>query len=189
MARLPRWLPPALVALPFVVGAMLLVASPGRRHSFGCTGVHLATAPLDHLGRCDHGARVEVSSSFVEGGHHPLFAIDGRVGGKYEKWMSFPGDPRPWIEIAWPRTVTVKRIILHHAGEREEEKFTSVDFDVDVWGPAGRQTVVRRRDNRSAVTSHLIPPVAIGRLRVTFLRPGQAAERAARLFEIEVLGG
>src|SRR5262245_25592911 len=111
-----RWLGALLLSLPFSAGAVLLGLSPRSGGRASCRT--LLRASFDHLARCDHLARIRVSSNDYPAGHHPIFLVDGRVGGLSEKWVSLEADKRPWAEISWDTPRVVGRVVVHHAGVR-----------------------------------------------------------------------
>lgn len=181
-----------LRALPWVLvlvlGSLLLALPPGRPHAFTCRE-KLRRAPLDHLARCDRGTWVRTSSTDAEYHYHPLFLIDGSIGGgTFEKWASYRTDKRPWVEVRWEEPRPVRRIVLHHAGVRESPRLNTVDFDLKVLADDGWRSVAAVRGNRQSVTVHEIPTTFARAVRVEVLRGSETQDRHARLYELEVRG-
>ncbi len=179
----------AIALAPLAIGTLLLFTEPGAGHAVTCKAP-LTRAPLNHLARCDRGVSVRVSSSDVEHAHHPIFLIDGRIGSPIEKWSSFIGDKKPWVELRFASPVAARAVVLHHAGAKEGPALNIADFDVRVRQGGAWQKVADVRGNAQSVTTHAIPAGAlIDRVRIDILRPNAAGERRAFLYEIEVHGG
>lgn len=176
------------------VGALGLVAlvaglAVGRSERWDMTCARPFAAPIEHLGRCDRGTRVAVSSVASDLQSHALFLIDGRVGGLLEKWMTQLRDPSPWLELSWDAPRIVSQVAVDHAGQREHEAYDTVDFDVSVMVPGASawEVVARVRDNTSARTVSELAPRAIIGLRIDVLRAGRVDARV-RIYEVEVRG-
>lgn len=178
------WL--ALASLPGALGAVVVLAGPPRALDVGCPGP-LAGATLDHLGRCDHGSRARVSSSEDGPGHNPIFLVDGRIGPSVEKWVSGMQQGEPWAQVRFSSPQTVGRVVLHHAGEREDKDYTAADYRVQVeQAPDAWKDVAIIRDNRQSVATHAFTPVTTTAVRVVFSKPSWNNNPRARLFELEV---
>lgn len=174
----------ALVAAPFAIGGILITTGPPADYAITCRA-SLKNAPRDHLARCDHGASVRASSTQL---WHPLFIIDGRIGSPSEKWASFPGDKRPWIEVSWEKPVRARRIVLHHAGAREAPALSMADFDIRIRAEGAWRTLAEVRGNREAVTQHEFAATSIDRVHLDILKKNSAGNPQAHLYELEVFG-
>jgi hypothetical protein len=178
-----RWLCAALLSLPFGVGALLMGLSPRTGGTPSCRT--LLRASFDHLARCDHAARIRVSSNNFLSGHHPIFLIDGRVGGLSEKWVSLEGDKRPWAEISWDAPRVVQRVVIHHAGVREHASLNTRDFTIWLRRDGRWHLVATAEGNEDAVTAHVFPPFQATALRLEISKASAASSNAARIYEIE----
>jgi hypothetical protein len=133
------------------------------------------------------GPTLRVSS--YDGGalspHHPAFLIDERRNpALLEKWVSGPGDRQPWVEVSWREPRHVSRIVLHHAGTREDPRFTLDGYTLTCLGSPAAPLVIT--GNTQAVATHALDcPGATG-LRLQ-ARP-QSSPTPVRLFELEVFG-
>lgn len=184
--RIP-WLPALLVVLPWLGGAVLMVASPPPQRVSGCAGP-LPGAVLDHLARCDHGATVEASTNEDWPGHHPLFVLDGRAGGEVEKWVSLSRDDHPWLTIHLPRPTLVGRVVLHHAGVQESPESNTRAFSILVKDHGAMREVVAVEGNRENVSSHTFPPVLTDVVTLQVHHGTQGNDARTRLYEVEIHG-
>jgi hypothetical protein len=188
LSRVSNWLI-AVVVAPLGIGTLLLFTEPGAGHDITCKAP-LVRAPLNHLARCDRGVAVRVSSSDVEHAHHPIFVIDGRIGSPIEKWSSFVGDKRPWVELRWRTAIAARAVVLHHAGVKEAPALNLADFNVRVRQGGAWQAIAEVRGNNQSVTTHAVPGGGpVDRVRIEILRANATNERRAFLYEIEVQGG
>lgn len=187
----PAWLgraAAAAVLVPWLVGALLLVVQPRPGNRQGCSGP-LTGATLDHLGRCDHGATVEVSSEDLLAGHLGLWAVDGRVGSETEKWAAREkrADPAAWLIVWLPGPTTVARVVLHLGGEREPENRSLVAADVMVRQDGAFRTVAELRGNSASVATLTFPPVSTDAVRIA-VREADRFNGRARIYEVELHG-
>jgi hypothetical protein len=133
------------------------------------------------------GPTIRVSSydGYALGPHHPAFLIDERrTPALLEKWVSGPGDRQPWVELTWREPRTLSRIVLHHAGTREDPRFTLDGYTLTCLGSDVAPLVIT--GNTDAVAVHPVDcPHAHG-LRLQ-AQP-KASPTPVRLFELEAFG-
>jgi hypothetical protein len=133
------------------------------------------------------GPTVKVSSydGHALGPHHPTFLVDEkRNPALLEKWVSAPGDARPWVEVTWREPRHVKRVVLHHAGTREDPRYTLDAYTLTCLG-GGPESLVVTGNTEKVATHALDCPGARGLRLAT--QP-QHSPTPVRLFELEVWG-
>ena len=172
------------VAAAWLLGLLLLWLGPRSLAAMGCVGP-LSGATLEHLGRCDRGVRVSASTQDLAIGQHALWAVDGRVGGRLEKWTSRGGDPRPWLLLEWAHPVRVGRVVIHHGGEREGPEHTVRDFTLSARLPDGWKLLAESRGNEAPVSVVGFSAVSTTALKLQVLK-GDDATSCARVYEVEV---
>jgi hypothetical protein len=182
----------SLAALAFVVSLMVFVR--GER----TVVVSLpARAPLPNdkvrnVADAYFGPTVRASSALTSPyfyQHDPAFAVDGRRRPSLiEKWASRPDDPRPWIEVLFPRPVHLQRVVLLHAGAFEPADYTADTYRLRCIRVGGKHADwLQVKGNTLAKTTHALDCSDASGVRVEFTpRPG--GDHIVRLFEIEAFG-
>jgi len=173
------------VTLALIAGGIVLVRWMPAPPRSGCP-----TAPkgatMDHLARCDHAVKVTASSTDTGGGHDAAYLIDGRVGPEQEKWVSADGDRAPVVELEWDRPVKMTRVILHHAGLREEHGYDTREFTLHARVKGAWVELAHVHNNVLHLTTHTFPEVLTDALRLSIISPAVNGNNRARLFELEV---
>jgi hypothetical protein len=131
--------------------------------------------------------RARVSSCHAFGGHHPIYAIDGRDSGELlEKWTSAPEDPAPWIELSFQAPSSFSTVALTLAGTVEAPDYTMRSYRLSCSAGTEVQTTLAVLDNAAPKPSHPLRCRNVDRLRIDFdIEPG-TARALTRLYEIEV---
>jgi len=134
-----------------------------------------------------YGPTVRVSSydGNALGPHHPTFLIDERRNPTLlEKWASDRGDARPWVELTWREPRAIARVVIHHAGTREDPRYTLDAYTLTCLGSG--TTPLAITGNVAHVAVHPLGCANATGLRLE-ARP-QASPTPVRIFEIEVFG-
>jgi hypothetical protein len=190
-ARRLRWVIAALALAPaglFLLGLIRFVAADGvveyQRPALGASpaGVH-------NLASFRRGVHVRASSSFrvAEAQHHPAFLVDEVAApGLIEKWTTLPGDRRPWVEVRWPEPRQLQRVVLRHAGWREDARYTTRRYRLACLTASGRSEELSVTDNHEPVTEHALRCAGARGVRLD-LEPN-GPDEVVRLYELEAWG-
>lgn len=146
-----------------------------------------AAAGVHNLAALSRGPTVRASSVFRSPGaqHHPAFLVDGVASpALIEKWTSLPGDRQPWVEVRWRQPRRLHRVVLHHAGLREDAALTVKRYRLTCLGGAGNARAVT--DNVEAIAAHALPCLGAHGVRLDFAPNGP--DQLVRLYEIEAWG-
>jgi hypothetical protein len=120
----------------------------------------------------------------------PEKAVNGGVsGGNADKWCSL-GTSR-WLQVDLGAARRVGRFVVRHAGAGgETTAFNTRDFDLQTSADGVTwATVAAPRGNTANVSTHVVTPVTTRYVRLSVLVPTQNADRAARIYELEVYAG
>lgn len=176
------------LAIAWSIGAALFVAADG---SFSWTLPRRAEPPPGehNLAFYRWGPTLRASSYFRDplSYHHPAFLVDGRhLPHMIEKWASGFHDPQPWIEIHWREPRGLARVVIRHAGWRENPAWTIRRYRLACLTGRGSAPTLSVNDNDKAVAMHRLPCSQARGLRVdwTLNQPGDPA----RVYEIEAWG-
>ncbi|HEX6244721.1 MAG TPA: hypothetical protein VFZ61_27570 [Polyangiales bacterium] len=183
--RIARWGAASLVLL-WLLGLIGFLRADGvvrlsmpRREQPGSGDLNLASYR--------YGPTVRASSYYREpvAQHHPMFLVDERRSPTIvEKWASTSYDEAPWVEIEWREPRNLERVLIRHAGVREEESLTVRRYTLRCLG--GGDTALEVRDNREQVATHPLRCAGARGVRLEFV-PNEPRE-LVRVFEVEAWG-
>ncbi len=119
--------------------------------------------------RLGRAQKVCPAAGVLSGGTRPQASV--------ERWISDPAQPLPqWLELEWPRPVSLARIILTFPGHLLREYHGTPpgfrdpqiprDYRIEVARENGWATVVKIQDNATRYRVHAFEPMTTTRLRV-----------------------
>lgn len=175
-------------SVSWLVGVALFAAADGSL-SYSLPSLSAQPASEHNLASYRFGPTVRSSSFHRDpiSHHHPAFLVDGRLHPtKLEKWSSASSDAGPWVELLWREERQLTRVVIHHAGSREDDALTVRDYTVSCLCAAPPCTQLRIRSNVQAVARHTLPCARATGLRIDWLV--YKAREQVRIYEIEALG-
>lgn len=179
----------AVALLAWSIGAVLFLRADG---SVRLPMARAATPPAGEHNLALHrwGPTLHTSSYHREpySHHHPIFLVDGRsVPDAVEKWTSAARDRAPWIEITWREPRKLSRVVIYHAGWRENPRWTAHRYRLSCLSAQGAPgAVLEVTDNQEAVASHALACAGAHGLRIDWTP--NAPDDQVRVYEIEAWG-
>lgn len=170
----------AIILGGFALALMALL--PGAEPTpASCPDLALDDAEIEHLARCDRGARVSVSSVSRTRGHE-IFLIDGSARDERRRWSSLSTDEAPRIAIMLPESRAIDRIELH----RPKRRVSAAEPRVEVRVRSGESwRTIAPRQSRLGSEIHLdLDPVRVEGIELVL-----RADNVVELSEIVVRSG
>lgn len=141
------------------------------------------SAERRNLARFSEGPAVRVSSVLWAARHHPGYLVDGWADpAPLAKWVSAPGDARPWAEVRLDRARDVDEVALELAAAREPLPPDRA-YRIECFAGDRLSFSLEIQDNASGRPRHPVRCPAADRVRVTF-----SPRDVARVYELEVWG-
>jgi hypothetical protein len=134
-----------------------------------------------------YGPTLRASSYFrqLRAHHHPMFLVDEQSSPSgIEKWASAPYDQAPWLEIEWREPRKLQRVVVSHAGLREDPRLNARSYRLRCLRDAPAP-VLEVRDNTDSIATHAFACEGARGVRLEW--PLKAGEQA-RAYEIEAWG-
>lgn len=177
------------LAAAWLVGAVLFLRADG---SVSSSLVRKREPPRAEHNLALHtwGPTLRASSYYREAfsHHHPFFLVDARTQPhEVEKWTSGYHDSKPWTEILWREPRQLERVVVYHAGWRENAKWTVRQYRLVCLLDGGeRGESVSVTDNSDAVATHRLACSGARGLRIEWTLNEQGDQ--VRVYEVEAWG-